>query len=604
MIAVESVHHRFVNVARCNSDRAALSFRVDGVWKFWSYSQLVARSRQIAQQMLREGAGPGIAIGIVVDRHPDTIAALVAVFEIGAFVVPVSEVSPHSRGGRILASAGVQMIVTPCEPAGHADAIGDDSISISHTELASRNRSSAALSLPGKGDGSDLAYVMFTSGSTGRPKGVAVPHRAISRLVLDQDYVRFDRTRVFLQAAPMNFDASLFEIWGALLHGGLCVLFPSNVPITSQVLRDVITSTSVTTAWLPASLFDAVVSHDVLSLSSLSELVIGGEALSVDHVRQARAALPDVKIVNGYGPTENTTFTTCYEIPRHLPESLTRIPIGRAINGTEVVVVDDSLQEVEPGTEGELLAMGSGLALGYLGDPELSRELFVTVTRSDGQRCLCYRTGDRVVELNDGMLDFIGRRDDQVKIHGNRIEPIEIETVVAGLVGVVQCRVRVQIDGSRKARLIAYVVLDHAASLDALKRKIVDVLPAFMVPNEVHALKSLPLTANGKLDVAQLTAIGDNESQPVQMNLVERAWHKVLGQLPVTSSTNFFDAGGRSLEAIRLHDYLEREANLSLEPTFTFEFTTTGQQFDELSRLQAVADGLCGEGSERSMGQK
>ena len=599
MIAAESIHHRFTAVAQCNSDRAALAFRVDNDWKFWSYSQLVARSQQIAQQMLREGVAPGAAIGLVVDRHPDTIAAAIAAFEIGAYIVPVSEVAPQSRGGRILALAGVQIVVTPCAPVA-----GDDSISVSSTAMASSDRSSAVLSLPGRGDGSDLAYVMFTSGSTGQPKGVAVPHRAITRLVLDQDYVLFDSTRVFLQAAPMNFDASLFEIWGALLHGGLCVLFPSNVPITSQVLRDVITSTSVTTAWIPASLFDAVVSHDVMSLSSLSELVIGGEALSVDHVRRAYAALPDVKIVNGYGPTENTTFTTCYEIPRDLPASLTRIPIGRAINGTDVVVVDDSLQQVEPGTEGELLAMGSGLALGYLGDPALSRELFVTVARSDGQRCLCYRTGDRVVELEGGMLDFIGRRDDQVKIHGNRIEPIEIETVIAGLPGVDQCRVRVQIDGSRKVRLIAYVVLDHGASLDALKQKIVDVLPPFMVPNEVYALSALPLNANGKLDVAQLAATVNDASQTGDMNIVERAWHKVLGQLPVTSSTNFFDAGGRSLEAIRLHDLLEREVDFSLEPTFTFEFTTTGQQLDELSRMQAAAENLCGKGSGGSMGQK
>lgn len=599
MITAESIYHRFSDVAQCNRDRPALAFCVQDVWKFWSYSELVARSHQIARQMLREGVGPGVAIGLVVDRQPDTIAAVIAAFEIGAFVVPVSEDSPQSRGGRILALAGVQMIVTP-----HAPIDGEDSISLSTTALGSLSRSSAASLLPGKGDGSELAYVMFTSGSTGQPKGVAVPHRAITRLVLNQDYVRFDRTRVFLQAAPMNFDASLFEIWGALLHGGLCVLFPSNARVTSQLLRDVITRTSVTTAWLPASLFDAIVSHDVSSLSSLGELVIGGEALSVEHVRQIRSVLPDVRIVNGYGPTENTTFTTCYEIPRDLPLSLTRIPIGRAINGTQVMVVDDSLQEVEPGTEGELLAMGSGLALGYLGDPELSRDLFVTVTRPDGQRCLCYRTGDRVVELDDGVLDFIGRRDSQVKIHGNRIEPFEIETVVAGLQGVDQCRVRVQVDGICKARLTAFVVLDNGASLDAVKQKIVDVLPAFMVPSEVYALPSLPLNANGKLDVAKLADNLDDASQAGHMNIVERAWHRVLGRLPVTSSTNFFDAGGRSLEAIRLHDFLEREVDLSLEPTFTFEFTTTGQQFDELSRLQAAAERLCEKSSGGSVGQK
>ena len=592
MTGSHNVYRRFEAVAECHARRYALAFRVGSGWSVWSYADLISHSGVIEGKLREAGVGKGSAVGLVVHRYPETIATMIAVLAIGAHFVPLDPLSPESRTQWLIEEAGVQIVVTPRG----ARASGG---LVDITTPASALQRASAVSPPSDvpddpDDGSEVAYVMFTSGSTGHPKGVAVPHRAITRLVEDQDYVRFDESRVFLQTAPMNFDASIFEIWGALLHGGRCVLYPDSEPITALGLREVISKAKVTTAWLPASLFDAIVTHDIGCLDLIQELIVGGEALSVSHVRQAFAALPGIKIVNGYGPTENTTFTTCYAIPRDLPSSAVRIPIGRAINGTQVLIVDDDMQPVPAGIEGDLVALGQGLAIEYLGDAELNRASFSTVTLPDGTRHRCYRTGDRVVEFPDGLLDFHGRRDEQVKIHGYRIEPFEIETVVAGMQGVSQCRVVVDYGPLRPDRLIAYVVLRAPLWLNGLKRALADVLPEYMVPHSLIALPFLPLNANGKLACDKLASVAAEASgrRVSEMNLVEAAWSEVLGHIPSAADLNFFDAGGRSLEAIQLHALLERETKISLDPTFVYEFTTTHQQTRELIRLVAHAKGI------------
>ena len=589
MTGCHNVYRRFEAVAQRNSERYALAFRAGSGWSIWSYADLVSRSGIIVDQLRQAGVGKGSAVGLVVHRYPETIATMIAVFAIGGHFVPLDPALPESRAQRLAAAAGVEFIVTP-----RKTGTSGDFVVITTPASASVGSAAVSAATAEASDGSEVAYVMFTSGSTGRPKGVVVPHRAITRLVLNQDYVQFDNTRVFLQAAPMNFDASTFEIWGALLHGGLCVLYPDGAPVTAAGLRDVISSVKVTTAWLTASLFDAIVTHDAHCLSPVQELVIGGECLSVPHVQQALAALPRTRIVNGYGPTENTTFTTCYAIPRDLPSSAVRIPIGRAIRGTQVLIVDDALQPVPIGIEGELVVLGQGLANGYLGDPDLTRALFATITLPDGARHRCYRTGDIVVELADGLLDFRGRRDDQVKIRGHRIEPSEIEGVISGMPEVSQCRVVVQHGPLRPDRLVAYVVLQAEARLDGVKQAIVDALPAYMVPHSLIALPSLPLNANGKHAPDQFASAAEEASQrnTPELNLVETAWSQVLGEIPSNANNNFFDAGGRSLEAIQLHNLLERATKLSLDPTFVYEFTTTHQQTGELVKLVAAAKGL------------
>ena len=310
----------------------------------------------------------------------------------------------------------------------------------------------------------DAAYVVFTSGSTGVPKAVCAPHRAISRLVCDVDFVRLGSDTRFLQLAPLSFDASTLEIWGPLLNGGAIVVHSQDVPDFAELGRTIVEH-GVTTAWLTASLFNQIVDTAPDILRPLRELVTGGEALSVPHVVRALAALPQTDLVNGYGPTEGTTFTTVFRIPKDFSPSMQRVPIGRPLPDTQVYVLDDQQQLLPVGVPGEIYIGGAGLALGYLGDEALTREKFVLDLISGDANARLYRSGDRGRLLPDGNLDFIERIDDQMKIRGYRIEPSEIEIMLSRLPGVANAAVTVQHNAPTNRRLMAYVVPEAGAAL-------------------------------------------------------------------------------------------------------------------------------------------
>ena len=269
----------------------------------------------------------------------------------------------------------------------------------------------------------DLAYVCFTSGSSGQPKGVSIPHRAIVRLVKNTTYVSLSSSDVFLQFAPVSFDASTFEIWGCLLNGGQLVVLPSE-KLSLAHLGSAIRKYNVSVLWLTAGLFHQMVDHELDSLTGVRQLLAGGDVLSIAHVRKALERLGEGRLINGYGPTENTTFTCCYSIT-HLSAEEHSVPIGRPISNTQCFILDRDLQPVPIGVRGELFASGDGLARGYLNDPKLTAEKFIPNPFRPGS--LLYRTGDFARYRSDGNIEFLGRIDNQVKIRGYRIELGEIE---------------------------------------------------------------------------------------------------------------------------------------------------------------------------------
>src|SRR6185369_8194716 len=282
--------------------------------------------------------------------------------------------------------------------------------------------------------------------STGLPKGVQIEHRSIVRLVGRVSYVRLDADTRFLHAAPLGFDASTLELWGPLLHGGACVVYRDPIP-TGRGLARAIAAHGVTSAWLTAALFNSVVDEDPGLLAGLRQLYTGGEVLSPSHVRRALAALPATELVNGYGPTECTTFTTTFAIPRDIPADLP-IPIGGPIADTQIYVLNRAAQPVPVGIIGELYVGGLGVARGYLARPELDAERFVADHLGAGLLGdKLYRTGDRVRWRPDGTIDFLGRADGQVKLRGFRIELGEIEARLGALPGVAACAVMIRDDG-------------------------------------------------------------------------------------------------------------------------------------------------------------
>ncbi|HEV7786142.1 MAG TPA: amino acid adenylation domain-containing protein, partial [Thermoanaerobaculia bacterium] len=444
-----SIHELFAEQAAARPEAVAVCLGEERL----TYGELDRRANRLARRLLRLGAGPEVPIGLYLDRSLEMVVALVAILKSGGAYVPLDPGFPRQRLAFILAQTGALLVLTG--ESLRADLPADTRWLCLDTaaEAAAIAAESAEAPLPAGGP-ENLAYVMYTSGSTGEPKGVAVTHRAVVRLVRETHYASFGPEEVFLQVAPLAFDASTFEIWGALLNGGRLALFPPG-PVALEELAEVVARQGVTSLWLTAGLFHAMVDGPIAGLRPLRQLLAGGDVLSPSHVRRALADLPGCVVINGYGPTENTTFTCCHRMAGP-EEAGTPVPIGRPIAHTWVHVVDRAGQPSPAGVPGELRIGGDGLARGYLGRPGLTAERFVPDPfGAPGARL--YRTGDLARHLPDGTLEFLGRLDQQVKIRGFRIEPGEIEAVLERHPGVRAAAVLSWERRAGDARLVAYV---------------------------------------------------------------------------------------------------------------------------------------------------
>jgi amino acid adenylation domain-containing protein len=574
-----TVHELFAGQAAARPEAVAVSLGEERL----TYGELDRRANRLAHRLLRLGAGPEVPVALYLDRSLDMAVALVAVLKTGGAYVPLDPGFPRQRLAFILAQTGALLVLTR-EPL-RADLPADARWLCLDAEDFSAESAGAP---PAAGGPDNLAYVMYTSGSTGEPKGVAVTHRAIVRLVRDTRYASFGPEEVFLQAAPLAFDASTFEIWGPLLNGGRLALLPPG-PVALEELGEAVARQGVTTLWLTAGLFHAMVEGPIAGLRHLRQLLAGGDVLSPSHVRRALADLPGCVLINGYGPTENTTFTCCHRMVRP-EEAGTPVPIGRPIANTWAHVVDRAGQPSPAGAPGELWAGGDGLARGYFGRPGLTAERFVPDPfGAPGGRL--YRTGDLARHLPDGTLEFLGRIDQQVKIRGFRIEPGEIEAALAAHPGLEAVAVVPRDAAPGDRRLVAYVVPrpGWVLAFDELLGLAAERLPAYMVPAAFVALAALPLTANGKVDRRALPAPdwaadwAGRETAPsaagprnTTEELLVRLWAELLGREPgqVAVDDDFFALGGHSLLATRLISRIREDLRVELPLRSLFEAPT------------------------------
>ncbi len=519
-----------------------------------SYAALDAASDAWARKLVDEGVRPGDFVGLCMARSPKMIVALMAILKAGAAYVPFEVSLPDSRIAYILEDCRARHILSETDieitlPTGTIRIDMGDSAPASDATL------------PEVTGGATPAYLMYTSGSTGTPKGVLVPQRGIVRLVRNTDYARFDESRVFLQISTIGFDAATFEIWGALLNGAKLVVPPLGLSTDTNGLRAAIADHGVTSLFLTTALFNTLIDTDSTILTGVDELLTGGEAISTPHVRKALADLPDTQVIHVYGPTENTTFSTSYPIDS-LAEDAVTAPIGRPIANTRAYIVDANLRPVPQGVPGELVLAGDGLALGYLNRPELNESVFVAAP-SLGEAQI-YRTGDFCRFDADGLIEFIGRRDGQIKIRGFRVEPGEIEAALAGNPKVDQAAV---IYNAEKAALFGFYVETAPTDPQALLADLRDRLPRHMVPARLIRLDSLPVTPNGKLNRAELTdklSLLDEETGrpvPATSNEVGLAaiWRRLLGVETIYADDDFFELGGHSLMAVQLFDRIENQ---------------------------------------------
>ncbi|HET9227488.1 MAG TPA: amino acid adenylation domain-containing protein, partial [Thermoanaerobaculia bacterium] len=556
-----------------------------------TYAELDARANKLARRLRELGAGPEVPVAFCLERSIQAVETILAILKAGSAYVPLSPSFPAERLTWIIADSGARIVVTaPGTPVPHIPP------GIARLDLGKQVREKNAERLEVEADPDGLAYVLYTSGSTGRPKGVAVTHRNVVRLVRESDFTELGPEEVWLLLAPLSFDASTLELWGPLLNGGRLVVFPSRVPSLDEIARTV-EERGITSLWLTAGLFHQMMDTHPAALGRLRHLLAGGDVLSPPHVRRALA--DGIDLVNGYGPTEGTTFTCCE--PVRQPGEGT-VPIGRPIANAIVHILSHILgQGIEPapiGVAGELMAGGEGLARGYLGRPDLTAERFVPDPLSDVPGARLYRTGDRVRRLADGRIEFLGRLDHQVKIRGFRIEPGEVEAALSRHPSVADAVVVARETRPDDRRLVAYVVPragEPGPSSAELRLFLEPTLPAPLIPSAFVTLPALPLTPNGKVDRAALPAPpsaergGSLPRGPVE-ELLARLWEEVLGSGRVGADDGFFDLGGHSLLAARLVSRVRELFEVELPLADLFQAPTVRALAPRIKELRRGAE--------------
>ncbi|GLW70761.1 hypothetical protein Kpho02_30600 [Kitasatospora phosalacinea] len=466
-----------------------------------TYRRLDGLADALAARLWAAGVRPGATVTVLMERSVELVVALLAAVKCGAAYLPADPGWPDRRLADLLDLAGSAHVLVRADAAAATAARlpGRAVLPVERADLAAH----PAPAPPHRGSPEEIAYVNFTSGSTGTPKGVPVRHRGVVHLVHDARYARLDEDAVLLQLAPVSFDAATFELWGALLHGGTVVLYPSAFVRLGELGR-VLERHGVTVLFLTTALFNTVVDEAPRVLAGLRTVLTGGEAHSLTHMAAALRHYGTEKVVSVYGPTECTTFSTFHPV-RELPPEETSLPIGRPIQHTRAYVVAEG-KLCAPGETGEVLIAGPGLSPGYLGLPEATARQFVEV-EIDGVRERVYRTGDRAHLSPRGHLVFQGRLDHQVKVNGFRIELGEVAHHLDAHPAVRRSFVTTRPHRQGGQELVAFVVPEGPeVDARAVRADLARELPAYLVPSVLRLCAELPLTATGKVDRAALLA--------------------------------------------------------------------------------------------------
>ncbi|WP_240003193.1 amino acid adenylation domain-containing protein [Streptomyces cinnamoneus] len=550
-----------------------------------TYAELTGAARRLAGALRARGVGPGTAVGLLLPHSVGVVVAQLAVWWAGGHYVPLDAAYPRARTEAMAAHAGVTLIVGEKDLLEAAGTLAGDVLALSAAGTVGGGPEPTAEDLPEPCayDPDALAYVMYTSGSTGRPKGVGITHRGVAGLTVAPDYLTVTpRDRVLFHSAQA-FDAAPFEVWVALANGAAVVVSTGDRQSFERLARDV-ERLGATVAFLTTALFHQLATRRSPVFAVLRGVAVGGEALSARHARAVLRAHPWLELVNGYGPTEATTFATAHRVRE--ADCDAPPPIGRPIAGATAHVLDGHGEPLPAGVRGELWIGGPRLAAGYLGRPDVTAERFVRHPAAGR----LYRTGDLVSARPDGTLDFHGRVDEQVKVRGFRIEPGEVEHALRAHPRVADAAVTVVRAGADDARLAAFVVPKCGGHLAvaALRDHLAGRLPAHLLPTAWSVVEDLPLTATGKVDRRALAdrpvpgfprpeAPPAPELTPVQQAVAE-AWGRAL-QCEVTDpEADFLALGGHSLLALAVVDDLHEDLGVELTLAAFFSSPTVAGQ--------------------------
>ncbi|WP_029573309.1 non-ribosomal peptide synthetase, partial [Pseudomonas syringae] len=563
----QTVHGLFeARVRACPDACAAIH---DGV--AMSYAELNTRANRLARHLLGLGVQPGDCVAILLERSHDLLASQLAVLKCAAVYVPLDINAPVERQTFMIEDSQARVLLTHSQVS-----LTTAAQRVDLNGLKVENFKGTDLALPQSSE--SVAYIMYTSGSTGTPKGVLVPHRAISRLVINNGYADFNAQDRVAFASNPAFDASTLDVWAPLLNGGCVVVIGQNDLLSPRDFQRLLLEQSVTVLWMTAGLFHQYASGLGEAFSRLRYLIVGGDVLDPAIIGRVLANSPPQHLLNGYGPTEATTFSATYEITSVGNGS---IPIGKPVGNSRLYVLDGQGQPVPLGVPGELYIGGQGVAKGYLNRAELSATQFVVDPFSPSEHALMYRTGDLVRWRADGNLEYLGRNDDQVKIRGFRVELGEIETRLAEHPDVLEAVVLCRQDTPGDKRLVAYVTAQQPVDIEHLRSHLQGLLPEYMVPAAYVQLDALPLTANGKLDrkalpmpdAQSLISRGYEAPQGEVETQLASIWADVLKVGQVGRHDHFFELGGHSLLAVKLIERM-RQVGLSADVRVLFSQPT------------------------------
>jgi amino acid adenylation domain-containing protein len=569
----DPVHRLFETCVEKTPDAAAVIDDGASV----SYAELNRRANQLAHHLQSLGVGPEVLVAIALDRPFDTLVAILATVKAGGAYLPLDLSYPADRISFMLADARPGVMVCRTSTALLAPSVPvvnlDTDQAIIAAQPATNVKSDAGLE--------NAAYVMYTSGSTGRPKGTVVRHRGILRLVSNTNYIRFEPSDRMAQVSNMSFDAATFEIWGTLTSGGSLVMIGRDVSLSPRELAVALRKHGITTMFLTAALFHQIAAETPDAFNEMKHLLVGGQAVDPRWARKVLEAGGPTRLVNGYGPTESTTFAVWHLIDEAAAAGAS-VPIGRPLANTQTYVLDQNLNPVPAGVFGELYIAGDGLARNYLGRPDMTAERFVPNPFAGIPGDRLYRTGDIARYLPDGSIDFRGRKDGQIKMRGYRIELGEIEAVLNTHPSIRDLVVVTREPEPGDLRIVAYVVADSAGALSAteLREFLRERVPDYMVPSMFVFLEALPLNANGKLDRNALPASDSEQSRhgstfraprTVSEELLAGLFADVLGIEGIGIDDSFFDLGGHSLLATRLISRVRSAFRVDLPVRAIFE---------------------------------
>ncbi|MCS7476734.1 amino acid adenylation domain-containing protein [Umezawaea endophytica] len=573
----------FAEAARDFADRTAL---VEGD-RVTTYAELDRRSARVAA-LLRErwGVGRGDPVGVHMARSTDLYVLMLGILRAGACVVPLNPEHPAKFVDRVVAESGTRVVLHD------GDRAFGDAVRVAPIRELTGGKDLPDVE-PSEVDitGESTAFLMFTSGSTGRPKGVRIAHRGLARLGPDQGRLAVTERDVLAQFAAYSFAASTIEIWLSLLHGATLVVLPPGLP-TLRVLRDAVLDNGVTVLSLPGGLFNLVVDEEPEVLAGLRAVVLSGDFPSHGHLTRA-AGLTSGTVYNGYGCTENSSISLLYpidsvdDVSRH-----DRVPVGKPMPGVVARVLDEDLRPCPPGEVGQLCIGGTGVALGYLDQPELTAEKFVP--GPDGE--VLYRTGDLARLTDDGDVVLVGRADSMVKVRGYRVETSEVELALRDHPSVRQAVVKSF--GDENKELVAFYSTVDGSPLDPdqVVGHLSDRVPAYAVPSLFDHRDSLPHNVNGKIDRSALavpaahatTTKGDetmNDAKTLLEPVILQAWKDISSLQDFEVTDSFLGHGGNSLHFVQLANRLQKIFAVEVETEDVFRHGT-------VEKLAAHIDGI------------